>query len=248
MKTNSKDRQPCNQLSGLHESPSLRAVTGLPLRPGGFHLTERGVSRCDFIPGARIADVGCGAGVSVCHLRERFQFRAMGFDITAKLMGNDKSSTTFPFGIARAEELPLQDGCCDGVLCECVLSLTWQPELVLKEFSRVLRPGGFLIQSDVYALVRDEQCSGILTSGNKTSSSLLTRDDIESFLVDAGFDLVSWEDHTNRLKELAAQLILSCCSDTDFLDSVRALFARRARPGYYLLVAKKTDEGETRHG
>jgi len=239
LKTNSKDRQPGNQLSYLHESPSLRAVTGLPLRPGGFHLTERGVSRCGFIPGARIADVGCGAGASVCHLRERFQFRAMGFDITAKLLGNDEYSTTFPFGIARAEELPLQDGCCDGVLCECVLSLTRRPELVLKEFSRVLRTGGFLVQSDVYALVRDERCSDIPASDKNPSSSLLTKDDIESFLVDDGFHLIAWEDHTNRLKELAAQLILSCCSDTDFLDSVRALFARRARPGYYLLVAQK---------
>ena len=184
-------------------------------------------------------DVGCGAGASVCYLRERFQFRAMGFDITAKLMGNEEGATTFPFGIARAEELPLPDGCCDGVLCECAFSLTRRPGLVLKEFSRVLRPEGFLIQSDVYGLVRDERCSGIATSDKNPSSSLLTRDDIESFLVDAGFHLVAWEDHTNRLKELAAQLILSSSSDTGFLDSVRALFARRARPGYYLLVAQK---------
>jgi cyclopropane fatty-acyl-phospholipid synthase-like methyltransferase len=47
----------------LYESPVLRAVTGAVIRPGGFALTDRGLARCRLRAGARVLDIGCGAGV-----------------------------------------------------------------------------------------------------------------------------------------------------------------------------------------
>jgi SAM-dependent methyltransferase len=51
-------------------------------------------------------------------------------------------------------EIPLPDGCLDGILCTEVLEHVTDPMAVLKEFSRLLRPGGklFLTAPQVSAL------------------------------------------------------------------------------------------------
>jgi SAM-dependent methyltransferase len=256
LKTNRLDKKPVQALSALHESASLRAVTGSALRPGGFVLTERGLSLCRFRPGARIVDVGCGTGASVAYLRETCRHRALGFDPSMDLFRESGSGETIPVAMARAEALPLRDGSCDGVLCECALSLVSEPIQALGEFSRVLRNGGYLILSDIYDRARDDGLSSGPTTSDRSASGLRTRPGIEALLEGSGFILLSWEDHTRYLKELAAQLILSSESLTDLTDMC-SLFnvecagaqdSRPALPGYYLLVARKMTKGETFHG
>lgn len=256
MKTSREKNKPVQALAALHESASLRAVTGPSLRPGGFLLTERGLSQCGFPPGARIVDVGCGTGVSVTYLRERHRFRALGFDVSGDLFRNNGSAITIPVALARAEELPMPDDSCDGVLCECVLSLVKEPRQAVGEFSRVLRPGGFLILSDIYDRSADNVAQNESTVSGPCASALQSRPFVEKLLGDSGFGPLAWEDHTRYLKELAAQLILSNESLTEFHDLCAVFDAGcasspgslPARPGYYLLVAQKMTKGEAFHG
>jgi arsenite methyltransferase len=206
LKTSSEKKQPVQALATLHESASLRAVTGTLLRPGGFRLTERGISFCEFSPSARIVDVGCGTGASVAYLREKSQFSLLGLDISEDLLRENGLAGEIPLALARAEELPVFSGVCDGILCECVLSLLPEPQHALSEYARVLRPGGYLIMSDLYDRCPDNTeatCSG------KSNSPLRNRSALTSLMMAAGFELLVWEDHTKYLKELAAQLILS---------------------------------------
>ena len=51
----------------LHENGLLEEVTGGLVRPGGLALTDRAMGHCGFGAGARVADVGCGAGATVGH-------------------------------------------------------------------------------------------------------------------------------------------------------------------------------------
>lgn len=231
-------------LATLHESAALRAVTGALLRPGGFRLTERGISFCAFSPSARIVDVGCGAGASVAYLREKSRFTVLGLDISEDLLRENGLAGEIPLAMARAEELPIIHGVCDGILCECVLSLLLEPQRSLAEFARVLRPGGHLIVSDLYDRGREDSetsCSG------KSNSPLRNRSALESLVMAAGFELLVWEDHTKYLKELAAQLILSQDFPPDFCDFYAACglgaggssVRRMPCPGYFLLVAQK---------
>ncbi|MHC1698615.1 MAG: DVU_1556 family methyltransferase [Geobacteraceae bacterium] len=245
MKTSSEKEKPIQALAALHESASLRAVTGPLLRPGGFRLTERGISFCNFSPSDRIVDVGCGAGASVTYLREKYQFTLLGIDISEDLLSENCRTSGFSLALARAEELPVFHGVCDGILCECVLSLLLEQQRALAEFARVLRPGGHLIVTDLYDRCRENPettCSG------RSVSSLRNRSELESLVVAEEFDLLVWEDHTQYLKELAAQLILSQDSLTDFCDIFSACglessgsSARIMSPalGYFLLVAQK---------
>ena len=245
MKTSSEKEQPIQALATLHESASLRAVTGSLLRPGGFRLTERGIAFCDFPPSARIVDIGCGTGASVAYLHEKYHFTLLGLDSSEDLLRENGQMGACSFALARAEELPLFHGVCDGILCECVLSLLLEPQRVLSEFARVLHPGGYLIISDLYDRCQEQSETTCL---GKSNSVLRNRIALESLVVAAGFDLLVWEDHTNCLKELAAQLILSQDIRTDFCDFFAAFGSGSSGsssrittpgPGYFLLVAQK---------
>jgi arsenite methyltransferase len=245
LKTSSQKKRPVQALAAQHESASLRAVTGALLRPGGFCLTERGVSFCG-LPGlARIVDVGCGTGASAAFLRERFHYMALGLDLSESLLRETVRMEHLPLAIARAEELPILPGVCDGILCECVLSLVFEPNSALCEFARVLRPGGFLVMSDLYDRGREKLIS---RCSENDGSVLRTRLAIELFVVEAGFEVLLWEDHTMCLKELAAQLILNQGATTDFCDFFAASDSGCSGssplmtfpgPGYFLMVAQK---------
>lgn len=252
MKTSREDRTPVQALSALHESATVRAVTGPAVRPGGFSLTERGLSACGFRSGARILDVGCGAGASVDFLRRDHGFMAAGVDMSGNLFPGAGGADRLPLAIARAEALPFSDGCCDGVLCECVLSLVEEPERALREFSRVLRAGGCMILSDVYDRLSGSGHgeAGADTDGRK--GQLRPMACVERLLEEAGFEMLLREDHTRHLKELAAQLIL-CGESGAGVRELCTYFAsgfscapasRTVLPGYFLLVARKPTKGE----
>jgi SAM-dependent methyltransferase len=180
----------------------------------------------------------------------------VGFDVSGGLFRNDGIANTIPVALARAEELPLPDGCCEGVLCECVLSLVSEPARAVEEFSRILRPGGFLILSDLYDRSADNVAPNESIISGPCASALQSRPFVERLLGESGFDLRAWEDHTRYLKELAAQLIFSNESLTEFPDlcgvsasgCTSPSGSPAVRPGYYLLVAQKTTRGEAFHG
>ena len=135
----------------VYEDPALLEALGGVLRPGGLALTDEALAACRLPQGARVLDVGCGAGGTVAHLRER-GLAAVGVDASAALLaaGRDRAPGA-PLARARGEHLPLGDGVLDALLAECSLSLMPDVGAALAEVQRVLRPGGRLAISDVVA-------------------------------------------------------------------------------------------------
>jgi SAM-dependent methyltransferase len=107
----------------------------------------------DVAPGDRVVDLGCGAGVTLEVLLTGQRARlVVGVDIAedalqvaARLRAQRPAGG---FGVLRADlthPLPLVDGTIDRALCHNVLEALPEPQRLLREVHRVLRPGGRLL-------------------------------------------------------------------------------------------------------
>lgn len=102
---------------------------------------------------ACVADLGCGAGVMLCEvLKMRPVWRGYGLDISPAAINYAQSLAHYK-GVAErinlragdAAQLPYADKSLDLVICSEVIEHSPQPERVLREIARVLRPRGQLI-------------------------------------------------------------------------------------------------------
>jgi len=230
-----------------YDNGAFSQSTGGPLRPGGLDLTAHMLKLCELPSAAHVLDVGCGTGSTVEGLRVNGSYRSFGIDRSELLLQTGITlHPNLPLACGWGKALPVAGGVMDAVIGECSLSAMSDMEAVLNEFRRVLRPGGRLALSDVYA----RNPAGLpslralpLSCGLRDA---LTREDLVARLQAHGFEIRIWEDHSDTLKYLAAQMVLAHGSMSEFwsksepaanpLDIQIAI--SKAKLGYYILVAQ----------
>lgn len=226
----------------LHSSLPVRNSLGKYLKPGGDALTLRMLKLAAPKQDDRIFDAGCGTGTTLSLLQNRGFRHIYGADIDISLLSEISFPTTFQADITT---LPLFTSSIDLVICECVYNLTDKAR-VLKEFARVIHPGGLLALSDIYAR------SSLATEAEWPIpccfSSATDLETVEQELSEAGFMLLCLEDHTNHLKQTAAEFVFQYGSLNEFWFAVTgdmksagaACNASAAiHPGLYLLLAQR---------
>jgi len=89
-------------------------------------------------------DVGCGAGaIAKAIKRERPDLSVCGVDVSRSAIARARSDPQgVDFRIAAATRLPFADASIDAATMFDVLEHVEEPEAVLKEIARVLKPGG----------------------------------------------------------------------------------------------------------
>lgn len=98
-----------------------------------------------------VLDVACGTGDLSMAFRDGGVMRVVGVDFTYNMLAvaqNKKSSTTgasLSYHAGDAMRLPIADGCMDVVSIAFGIRNVMDPVAALREFRRVLRPGGRLI-------------------------------------------------------------------------------------------------------
>lgn len=235
----------------LYESDVLRQTTGDTLRPGGFYLTDLGIKHCDFFPGARVLDVGCGRGATVERLVSQYLLQAVGIDPSEVLLGiGKKRNPELNLILGQGEDLPFPADHMDGVFAECTLSVMNDPDQVLQEIFRVLKPGGWLILNDVYA----RNPEGLKDLKELKIDSCIRRawhkEQLDNKLEEQGFKIINWSDHTNLLTQLTVNLIMTHGSMTNFWlksslcsssadPGIIQSALKQAKMGYFQLIAQK---------
>ena len=235
----------------LYEQSPLLEVAGDTIRPGGLELTDRALGLCALPSGARVLEVGCGPAASSAHLVDHYGFNTIGLDPSEVLLRSGRSRhPQLPLVRSYGEWLPIADNQLDAVLTECSLSVMRQAQRALSEFRRVLRAGGFLILSDIYA----RNPAGIEALRDLPIDSCLCGAVSQAQIIDrverAGFRVALWEDHTQAIKVFTAKLIWSngslqqfWCRATSHADAATIQTAiAHSKPGYYLLIAQKTGQ------
>lgn len=217
----------------VYEHPAMRKAAGDSLRPGGLAVTERALSVISPEPGAKVLDIGCGPGATLGLLKSR-GYAAVGLDRSGDFLREALGKA--PVVRADGLGLPFRDSGLDAVFSECVLSLLSCKAAALKEFSRVLRPGGLLYISDLHREApagQAEQCGQPKERAKACIEGALPLPRLRSLLDEAGFELLHEEDHTRELKELAARLVLAGGPSQAFWPDCAS------KPGYVRLISRK---------
>ena len=108
--------------------------------PGGTEHTRRLLELANLPRGARIIDLGAGAGEAVQLMREQ-GFDALGIDLRPR-------SELVEKGDMHASGFPSESF--DAVLSQCAFFLSGDPPAALQEAQRILKPEGLLLLSDVF--------------------------------------------------------------------------------------------------
>ncbi|HEX7555586.1 MAG TPA: class I SAM-dependent methyltransferase [Leptolinea sp.] len=237
---------------GLFESATMQNVTGNTIRPGGLDLTNRALEFCEFSKDSTLLDIGCGLGSTQQLLINR-GFQSFGLDASQKQLRTGIQNT-IPGIRAYGEAVPFPATSLDGVFLECTLSVVKNPTEVLAEVYRLLKPGGMLVLSDIFA--RNELGIPALKSAGASwcFNTIWSRIDCSTMLQSAGLKIVLWEDHSEKMRNLTGKIILKhgslnsfweClnlsqnCSSFDALNF--QLLLSRAKLGFFLLIAQKPD-------
>ena len=189
-----------DELATLPEGANLGLSCGNPQAVAGLNLGET------------VLDLGSGAGFDGLLAARKVgpTGRLIGVDMTDAMLEKARANA----GMARLdnvefrkgdiEALPVEDGCVDVVISNCVLNLVPDKDRAFREIHRVLRPGGRLAVSDMAwpaeppAAVREDLEALVGCIGGA-----LVLDDYVDRLRRAGFARVEVEEHPEAAREMA---------------------------------------------
>jgi SAM-dependent methyltransferase len=158
--------------------------------PGGLFLTAKLLRNEVITADTLILDVGCGTGQTSAYIGTHYPCKPIALDINPEML--EKAEKKFaqyhldiPLLRADVMNLPFRRNCFDMVLSESVTNFT-QISRTLREYYRVLKPGGILLEIEATALapLTPKEIEAVATLGVK---HLPTRDEWRTFFQESGF-------------------------------------------------------------
>jgi len=226
----------------LYQSGALQKRCGSYLRPGGAELTRRIFELASPAATDRIIDIGCGRGTTLNMLHDQGYKQLFGVDRHLQF-----PQETEPRNICclcgDMTDLPIQDTSLDYLLCECAWNLSDQP-LSMREFARVLKPGGVLALADIF---HQRQVPGEWPIESCLASAH-TISETQDIVKQCGFAIEHLEDHSHMLKQAAAEFILAHGSLHEFWYAVTGsrvagdrlcTMTAASRPGLFILIGTR---------
>ncbi|MFZ6027455.1 MAG: methyltransferase domain-containing protein [Chloroflexota bacterium] len=129
----------------------MESIQQIPNNLAGFNLLRRDAWVAKIAkqlpPGMRLLDVGAGP----CRYRTLFDHCSYHTQDFAQYDGKDIQNSQWRYGeldyICDATDIPVEDNYFDAVLCTEVLEHVPEPDRVLQEISRILKPNGLAFLS-----------------------------------------------------------------------------------------------------
>ena len=147
---------------------------------------------------ATLLDVGCGTGLFLSVVLNKFNVGISGIDIAPGMIEKSREllGDHADLRVGDSEHLPWNDKSFDIVTCIASFHHYPSPELVLKEMERVLRPGGSVIIADPWASnpLRFFANFVIRTQFNKDGNvRVYSQREMQELLEKCGFTSIKWK-------------------------------------------------------
>jgi ubiquinone/menaquinone biosynthesis C-methylase UbiE len=170
----------------------------------------------DLSEGEVVLDLGSGGGLDVLLSAQRVGSagKAYGLDMTDEMLALARENQR-KAGIENVEwlkgtieDIPLPDDSVDVIISNCVINLSADKPRVLREVSRVLRPGGRFAVTDIVADPdMDEATRRDMAQWTGCIAGALTEDEFRRELAAAGLEGVEVRE-THRVHEHAGSAIV----------------------------------------
>jgi cyclopropane fatty-acyl-phospholipid synthase-like methyltransferase len=129
----------------------IQSSWGVTKHFGGLRATEELANLCQVSRGKAVLVVGCGIGLTPCHLAKNFGCQVTGVDLSEKMVAWSQKRVErkglagqIELRTADAQELPFESERFDAVLIESVNAFIPDKPRAFAEYARVIRPGGYV--------------------------------------------------------------------------------------------------------
>lgn len=154
--------------------------------------------------GSMVLDLGCAGGRDT-KILTLAGMRAIGIDLSKKLLEIARTENpTIEFRVADIRQIPFPDNSVDGIVARGVIHHLDINDIksALKEFCRVLKQGGilFIMTKSGKGVIKNID---ILSSGKEREFTLLSQDELSSFLANTGFkkiEIYTWNERQRGMK------------------------------------------------
>ncbi|MGB7148843.1 MAG: arsenite methyltransferase [Terriglobales bacterium] len=195
-------------------------------------------------PGETVLDLGSGGGIDVLLSARRVGpgGKAYGLDMTDEMLAlanenkRKAGAENVEFLLGEIENIPLPDNTVDVIISNCVINLSADKDLVLREAFRVLKPGGRFAVSDV--VTRGEIAAAVRESVLAWVGCIagaLEENEYRGKLATAGFEQIEIEPTRIYRVEDAREFLSSSGIDVDAMapqvdEKFMSAFVRAVKP------------------
>jgi SAM-dependent methyltransferase len=129
----------------------IQGIWGVTKHFGGLRMTEELARRCHVTAQTYLLEVGSGVGQTACYLAEKIGCRVLSIDLSPAMVSWAQQRAArrglqdrVEFRVADAQQLPFADHTFDAMMCESVTAFVPDKAAALAEYTRVVRPGGYV--------------------------------------------------------------------------------------------------------
>lgn len=129
----------------------IQSSWGVTKHFGGLRATDELATLCHIVEGKSVLVVGCGIGLTPCHLAKNYGCRVVGVDLSEKMVEWSRKRAErkgltgrIELRVADAQELPFEEGRFDAVLIESVNAFVPDKPRAFSGYARVTRSGGYV--------------------------------------------------------------------------------------------------------
>ena len=184
----------------------MQSSWGVTKHFGGLRATDELATLCHVGEGKSVLVVGCGIGLTPCHLAKNYRCQVVGVDLSEKMVEWSRKRVArkgladlVEFRVADAQELPFEDDRFDAVLIESVNAFIPDKPRAFAEYARVIRPGGYVGMNEG-TWVKSPPPAELLRFIERTmEADFQIAEDWKALLFQAGLELTSAK--TYRIKQ-----------------------------------------------